>query len=460
MSHSQPTYDELVGENQNLRAENDQLRAQVAQLTDQVEKLSKFIDELSRKPPLSVAPFRLPEKRRKKAKKRPGRKDGHQGACRAVPDQVDRLCKAPLERCPGCGGPVHDIKAHAQYVEELLPPRRHVTKFVSYTGRCPTCGPVRSRHPEQPPMARGCAKVSIGMQSRALAAYLKAALGLTFGKIRRFFGEFGLSVSRGWLVSVQAELAERLEPTWRVLTARVRASPSVHVDETSWYVGEPGWLLWVFARADSTVYSVQPTRSSSVVEGMLGPEFGGVLVSDCLSSYDPIECEKQKCYSHHLKALSESIERLPAGQTAPLERLKLLLRAGLSLWKTRGNQSAQSYRRRVEALEGSVDAILDDVYPRTGVDKALHRFRKHRAHLFTYLHRDCVEPTNNLAERQLRPAVISRKLSCGNRTERGAHTWQTLASVAATCRQRGRSFWETAHQAFASPQPNHDLLAA
>jgi hypothetical protein len=51
-----------------------------------------------------------------------------------------------------------------------------------------------------------------------------------------------------------------------------------------------------------------------------------------------------------------------------------------------------------------------------------------------------VEATNNLAERQLRPAVIARKLSCGNKTSRGARTWEILASLAATCAQRGESF--------------------
>jgi hypothetical protein len=53
---------------------------------------------------------------------------------------------------------------------------------------------------------------------------------------------------------------------------------------------------------------------------------------------------------------------------------------------------------------------------------------------------DGVDATNNLAERQLRPAVIARKISCGNKTQKGARTWQILASIAATCAQRATSF--------------------
>jgi hypothetical protein len=55
------------------------------------------------------------------------------------------------------------------------------------------------------------------------------------------------------------------------------------------------------------------------------------------------------------------------------------------------------------------------------------------------LDHDGVEATNNLAERQLRPAVIARKISCGNKTQKGARTRQILASLA-TCAQRATSF--------------------
>ena len=68
------------------------------------------------------------------------------------------------------------------------------------------------------------------------------------------------------------------------------------------------------------------------------------------------------------------------------------------------------------------------------------RLWKQRDHLFTFLERAEVPATNNLAERQLRPAVIARKISCGNKTPKGAHAWEVLASIAATCRQTGKSF--------------------
>jgi transposase len=90
-----------------------------------------------------------------------------------------------------------------------------------------------------------------------------------------------------------------------------------------------------------------------------------------------------------------------------------------------------------QALETNADRLLGP--PRTQAnagpgaapleEKLRQRLLKQRHHLFTFLDHEAVDATNNLAERQLRPAVISRKLSCGNKTERGAQTWQVLASL-------------------------------
>jgi transposase len=81
--------------------------------------------------------------------------------------------------------------------------------------------------------------------------------------------------------------------------------------------------------------------------------------------------------------------------------------------------------------------VLFAINPITSTSDRLY---KQRDHLFTFLDHDGVDATNNLAERQLRPAVIARKISCGNKTQKGARTWQILASLAATCAQRATSF--------------------
>jgi hypothetical protein len=70
------------------------------------------------------------------------------------------------------------------------------------------------------------------------------------------------------------------------------------------------------------------------------------------------------------------------------------------------------------------------------------RLRKQRDHLLRFLDHDGLEATNNLAERELGPGVIARKLSAGNRTQAGAETHAVLASVLRTCRRQGRDILE------------------
>src|SRR5690606_35088654 len=61
-----------------------------------------------------------------------------------------------------------------------------------------------------------------------------------------------------------------------------------------------------------------------------------------------------------------------------------------------------------------------------------HRLRKQRAHRFTFLYLDGVEPTNNRAERMLRPAVLTRKTGGCNRSPPGARIHEVLASLLVT----------------------------
>jgi hypothetical protein len=90
-----------------------------------------------------------------------------------------------------------------------------------------------------------------------------------------------------------------------------------------------------------------------------------------------------------------------------------------------------------------MDRLLSGSYTDPDNARLAKRLRKHRAARFTFLTRDGVDATNNLAEREVRPAVIARKLSAGNRTVAGAETHAILASVLRACRRQGRDIIES-----------------
>lgn len=227
-------------------------------------------------------------------------------------------------------------------------------------------------------------------------------------------------------------LAARLAPCYDALAAQIRAAPVVHSDETSWWVGGPGHWLWVFATPTTTLYRVTATRSRAELVQTLGADYSGVLVSDCLAIYDGGPLRQHKCYAHHLKAIRAVVAEHPSVYA---ERLRALLHAAM-VWK---RDPAPTPTARA-ALEIAADAYLADPRPDPWDEALRLRLLKQRDHLFTFLDHAAVPATNNLAERQLRPAVIARKLSCGNKTDTGARTWHILASLATTCAQRGESF--------------------
>ena len=118
------------------------------------------------------------------------------------------------------------------------------------------------------------------------------------------------------------------------------------------------------------------------------------------------------------------------------------------------------YWRCTAHLQEHLDELLSAPYRDAAEQRIVNRLTKQREHLLTFLYAPGVDPTNNLAERQLRPAVIARKLSCGNKTAAGARTFEVLASLAATCRQQGRSFAELVADCVVLGRSPPSLLAA
>jgi hypothetical protein len=284
----------------------------------------------------------------------------------------------------------------------------------------------------------------VGPRVAALATDLNKRLGIPGAKTCAVLNEhFSLKLTPGGLVHLQARLARRLTPTYDELVAMIRNSPAVHADETSWWVGGPGYWLWVFTNPKLTYYRVDQSRGRDVVLDVLGDSYDGILVSDCLSAYEKVGCRQQKCYAHHLKAIAHAAEEHP--HSAFLAEAQMLLKSALAVHALRDRLSEGHYAGLVGRLEKWADRLLD---PTAEVDhaKIAKRLRKRRQHLFTFLYHRGVDATNNAAERAIRPAVVARKISCGNRTERGKKTWQVLASVAATCSQQQRSFTRLVEQ--------------
>ena len=423
------------------------MQEKMAELTQQVGQLQQRVAELEAENRPPSAPFRRREDERSAAPKRPGRPPGHPGSCRRVPIHIDEQIEVALPCCPHCAGPLEGVQALEQYIEEIPEVRPHVTKLRTYEGHCPRCRQgVRSLHPLQTSTAGGCAKVQLGVRALALAAELKHGLGLSLSKTQRVLAKLGgLQVTRGGLALAFQRLSTKLAQEDRALCTQVQRAPVVHTDETSWWVNG-AQSLWVFVVPGPhglTLYRVVPHRDRQTFHEIIPPDYAGLLISDCLSVYDGATAHQHKCYSHHLQALRQArLNQSPDGAILSgwFGEAAAFFRAAMELKEDWEELDATDQ----QTLRGQLEVFASRLFENPRADPAEERFRfriaKQRDHLLSFLDHPAATATNNLAERQLRPAVIARKVSCGQKTAKGAAAWQTLASLAATCHQRAQDF--------------------
>lgn len=448
-----------------LMAENEKLKARIVELEQEVESLSSQLKEAlsqleaqGRAGKRQAAPFSRGDK--KQQPQRPGRKKGHKPAHRPKPDKVDRELNAPLKQrcCLYCGGTLSAPRLEQQYQIDIPPVEPVVTQFNIEVAHCTQCGrQAQGRHPEQTSDGLGPTAIHFGPRVLALAVEMKHALGVPYRKVCRLLAEgFGFVASAGGLARAGQRLAHKAEPTYEQLIFNLRGQEVVYVDETGWKIdGDKAWL-WVFTSEQVTLYTIDPRRAGEVAERILGRDFAGVLTCDCLLAYHPLPYPQQKCLAHLLRRCSDMAAQPRPDQAIRLsQQVARLLRGAISLKQQKQTQPPWLYHQACSRLEQALDRLLDSVgEPQDEAARCLvNLLRKQRHRLFTFLYIDQVQPTNNAAKRAIRPAVIVRKTSAGNRSDAGAKTHAIITSLWQTCQQQGRNFLAVVTELLRQPTP-------
>ena len=151
---------------------------------------------------------------------------------------------------------------------------RIVHRRLRYRRRCDCPGLRTVTAPPAPnPVAKGL--FTAGFLARLL--YHKYVLGMPVHRLVRLLAAEGLQVSEGTLSGALHNMAALLEPLREAIVARNAAAVHVHADETTWRVyerpdGKDGyrWWLWVFLADDTVVFTMDPTRSASVLDTHFG----------------------------------------------------------------------------------------------------------------------------------------------------------------------------------------------
>jgi transposase len=380
--------------------------------------------------------------------RRRGGQPGHPGHHRLLlgEERVDRLMLVTPDACRGCGAAlpteagVGDPADERVQVVELPPVRAEVAEYRLAARRCRSCGTLtRAARPAE---ASGGA---FGPRLHAVATLLVGRYRLSRREAVACLAELGeVALSVGALARLEAATSTALAPVVDAVAAAVQQAAVANVDETGWWQRKDRHWLWTVVTDALTLFRLDPHRSAAVVRGLLGPDWTGIVGSDRYSAYRylPLE-QRQICWAHLIREFRK-IAAYNQHQRPLGTRLLDVTARIFAVW----------YRFR----DGAIDrpALLVELAPlQTEFEDALApgldpphavvagalcgNLLDSWPALWSFAHTDGVEPTNNAAERALRPAVLWRKGSFGTQSEHGSRFVERIMTVAATCKQQGRS---------------------
>jgi transposase len=445
-----------------LEARVEALEATVRHLTERLRQDSRT----SSRPPSSDPPQATAKRpRREPSGRRPGGQPGHEGQSRAlVPaDAVDVIRPVKPERCQRCQHPLHgwDPQPQRHQVTEIPPVQPFVTEYELHRLICPACGEVT-----RAALPAGIPRGGFGPRLQAIAALCTGAYHLSKRTTQRVLEDlFGVELGLGTIAHLEQATVQAVAIPVAAARAYVHEQSVAYLDETGWREGRARAWLWTAVTAWVTVFVVRTSRGAKVAQELLGTRFWGILVTDRWSAYTWYPTRwRQVCWAHLLRDIEAMIER--GGRSAELgEALRVEVRQMFHWWhRVRdGTLKFASFRVYMGPVRREVERLL--VAGQTcGVAQTARRCRKIltvREALWTFVRVGGVEPTNNAAERAIRPGVLWRKGSFGTHSAEGSRFAEAMMTVVATLKQQHRpvlAYMTAACEAALYSEPAPSLL--
>ena len=430
-----------------LRAENERLR-------EQTQRSSRN----SSQPPSSDAPRVAPRRQWRASGRKRGAQPGHAGhqrtlyavdACRSVTDYHPAECNV-------CGTALFGADPHPVRHQVVELPEVHplVDEHRLHQLGCPACGAVTR------------AALPAEVAASGYGPRLVATVGMFSGPYRQSERQtqqaledfYQVDVALGTINKMRQEVSEALAEPVAEATEFAHAQEVAHADETGWRQGNSdganperrkAWL-WVLVTSWVTVFQVHLHRGHAAAKALLGTS-GGSLITDRWTGYSwwPMD-RRQLCWAHLIREFHKIAERDEASQRIGAGLLAQA-RTLFALWhRVRdGTLPREGFAAAVVEIRAAVQRWLADgaAYevargeksPRARTARTCRELRKVEQALWLFVRVAGVEPTNNAAERALRPAVIWRRTSLGTQSALGSQFVSRMLTVTLTLRSQRRN---------------------
>jgi transposase len=334
------------------------------------------------------------------------------------------------DRCPRCGGLLEDKGVENRCVIDIPPLKTERILYQLPKQYCPHC------HQSYQTPAPGVLPRSLyGNQLVATASIMHYLHGIPMGRIIE-----QIHIGLGPLIKIFHRLAKIFSPIPDRLIEPYRQSPVKHADETGWRNDGQSGYVWLFATAKISLFLFRKTRSSSVPREVFGDNpLPGTLVVDRYNAYNKAPCALQYCYSHLLREVEDIGKEFPeseevktfVGVLAPLLATAMHLR---SLPITDAEFYEQATKVKHQIIE-----VVHACAQHLAIRRIQEIFHDNADRMYRWAEDRRVPADNNLAERDLRPTVIARKVSFGSQSDAGAQTRGILMTTLHTLKKQTKT---------------------
>lgn len=432
--------DRLEKENRGLKKQIRELKEQERKIQEELEKIKKQRDAYKGMVFKSKVTSKAEEETNNGLSKKIGGQKNHVGASRKLPSKVDQTMRIFLKSCPHCLNLLKRSKSFQTHTVEDIPSLEQVkTQVTEYRLERQWCEFCRKEVVGKPAQIIPYSRVGLNLIIQIII--FKYVCRMSFETITTTLDQtYGAILTTGGIIDILKRTKKYLGKDYGKLLKAVRSSPTKHADETGWRIkGLNGWL-WAFLTKQEVYYTIEETRGKGVAENALaGSRKTDVLVRDDYAGYKKLPLKQQSCWAHLIrKAKEETDQPNCSGEMQILyQTLKEMYRELLEIISQPFNlnnrqHTHQYYLAKLEALTTVTILTPQDV------QRIQTRMKNQGRNLLTALLHEGVPLTNNLAERQMRPAVIIRKISGGSRSNLGAETFAINFSVIQTIRRRNQ----------------------
>lgn len=428
--------DRLEEENRKLRKENSQLKKQEQKLQEELEKIKKQRDTY--KGMIFKPRVQTPDPGKLK-KKQLGGQVGHSGISRKIPVRVDQTMRCFLKVCPNCNSPLKRSDSFKTHTVEDIPNLEQIrTQVTGYKVERQWCNFCHKEVLGKPAWVIPHSRLGLNLIIQILVFKYVCRMSLEV-LTETLFQTYGIKISQGGLINILRRTKTHLGENYGKLLQAIRSSPIKQADETGWRIKGVNSFLWAFLTKTEVYYTIEETRGGGVAKAALAnSQPTDVLIRDDYAGYKNLPLKQQSCWAHLLRKSREEVNQPKSSKEVnnlhfTLKNMyqNLLEIINLPFNQTGRQKDYQDYSLKLQRLMSMKFRAKDAKRVQT-------RIKNQGNNLLTAILYDGVPLTNNAAERQIRPAVIVRKISGGSRSIEGAEVFATNFSVIQTIRMRNQ----------------------